>query len=199
MSEVSVIIEKSDYNDTWNFAEMHVSLFPRSDFLAGMGKEFLHDLYDGLIDSPHCFAFSLFNKKRLLSGYIIGTTNLSLAMRQLSFWRKFKILANALGVFMRKPGKVIEYINIMRLDLKLDAELLIIAVDPSLQNRGLGRRLLKKLEQVYKLKGIRSYGVIVNKKNIVANFFYHSCGFSKIKDFNLNKKKMVLWKKYLVS
>jgi len=61
-----------------------------------------------------------------------------------------------------------------------EAELLTIAVDPEMQGKGTGRRLLTAFEEEAVRRGARTGHLEVAVKNITAISLYHSAGWSEV-------------------
>lgn len=65
------------------------------------------------------------------------------------------------------------------------AELIVIAVDPEVRSRGIGRRMLRGLQEELAARGIRRYKVTVHASMADAVRFYEQNGFTLESTFRL--------------
>jgi ribosomal-protein-alanine N-acetyltransferase len=78
----------------------------------------------------------------------------------------------------RSNGRIVAF-AVMRFALD-DAHLLLFGVDPYLQGRGLGRRLLRWLETMVRNMGLPTVFLEVRKKNVGARRFYRALGYVEL-------------------
>jgi GNAT superfamily N-acetyltransferase len=72
-------------------------------------------------------------------------------------------------------------------------ELIVIAVDPAWQQRGVGTRLVAALDEAFARRGLRAYRVVAKARLRDADAFYLRTGFRAAGDFTLYGER---WRTY---
>lgn len=201
-----IIIERSQLQHAKQIAQLHKSGINKG-FISTLGTNFLTRLYRSLINNPHIIMLSAISGENELVGYICGTFNTDLAyqytLRKHFFRFALSLLTNLIRlrslkyiletlfytriIKKRNPGKEI------RTDL--NAELLSIAIADSFRKKGIGRLLLKNMEDHFKEKAIKEYKVIVLKAYDKSIKFYLSNGFEFISEIIHHERPEIIYKK----
>ena len=185
--------KKSDIN---KLAEIHF-LELHSDFLPGLGQEFLRLLYLNLLQSKntHIWVCELDNN---VQGFVVGSKNFSNDFKKI-------VLKNFIRFVILISPQIIKSPNILKNILEtflyakkqghdlIEAELIVIAVSTKFHRKGIGKKLIFMLEKSFMKDNVEKYKVIVNKNNSKANLLYNSIGFKKQREFLLYGKKLNLY------
>ena len=172
-------------------------------FLSSLGVNFLTILYKGISNAPNSGIFvavSEENESRVL-GYIsyaydIKTCYINIIKRNfislsvtilpniinIKFLKK--ILETLFYPFFHKPQKSEKYNNWVR------AELLSMVIDNAYQGMGIGKNLVKTLDDAMKQMKIDKYYVVTYGIDVRSNSFYKSCGFVLKQEFTNHNKPM---------
>lgn len=192
---------KADKSDIDNISDIHIGAL-NNDFLPQLGKGFLRELYSGLLEDEETICLvhkSSINKKKVeISGFVVGSTNTREMFSKVYSKKKIKLFFAVIKRLITKPSLIFKVIETMRYPKKMDcskleAELVIIAVNKDYQGQGIGRKLCHELNKWFRKKDIYEYKVTTySDKN--ANKFYKKTGFKKICSITLNNKKANVYK-----
>ena len=186
------MIIKATRKDTRRIALMHMNEL-KSGFLSSLGPYFLTSIYNKVIKkgvllvylNGHAIeGFVSFcpNTKKLMIYFAISNP-FNLLWLTITCIRNPSILKKSLETFtapFRSSRK-----KLTKADLP-SAELLSIAVDSSIQTKGIGAQLLNTLEQELLKTGIKEYKVIAGTNLVSANNFYLKNGFVKVMNINIH-------------
>lgn len=167
------------------------------DFLPSLGQEFLTTLYSGVLGRPGIFSFG-YKENREIVGFVVGATNITrfyaLALRHrflpLSFHLIKKIASDRSII-----KKILETLFYPKKEVGPQAELIVITVSPVHQGKGIGKKLVKALEEAFKSAKINSYKLTVYQHNKNAVAFYENLGFRRSWEFSLYGKMWYVYEK----
>ncbi len=160
-------------------------------FLSHLSINFLKSLYVAISKHPDSYIVIAIDEKEGVEGFIAGTTSTT----QMYRWvlkRYFLIFSTHLIKFIVCPKKlknIFETLFYTKKDSSnsnnnIEAELLTIAVNKISRGKGIGRELVKTLEDFFYDNSISHYKVVTYSKDPVSNAFYKSCGFQFSRSFN---------------
>lgn len=192
-------VELRDLNvsDVPEIVEVHEKTF--SDFfLTSLGKRFLVTYYSATISNKRSVAIGLFDSYGELHGFATGTYRSSGFHRSLLMQNIFQFFSSLLFVALTSPKVIIRLAkNINKKADEIDdnqyAELLSIAVKPSLKGLGYGKLLLEEFERkvkIHKLSRIALTTDLINNDSVIG--FYNSCGYEVYYAFVAYPKRKML-------
>jgi ribosomal protein S18 acetylase RimI-like enzyme len=155
--------------------------------LGFLGAGFFATLYRALVEGPHAVGFVAEAHGRRV-GFVLGTTRTRLALRD-ALHRRFVALGmRALAALARRPARVGDVLAALRYPGRAEAdaaELLVIAVAPDWQGRGVGRALAGALDTAFRARGITRYHVTAKARVPGGEAFYTGLGFREVSRFEL--------------
>ena len=168
-----------------NIANLHKSTITKG-FLSKLGPGFLESLYLFLIKKELVFVHL---EESTITGYVSFSYNSSNLMKMFLF-KSPDGLVKLFGLMLTSPILIKEVLETFIAPFKLksvnssnskenlpNAELLSISVDSNSQRSGIGKQLLKSLENKFIERGINKYKVIAGVSLESANKFYLKNGF----------------------
>lgn len=183
-------------------AELHIQGITEG-FLSSLGVNFLTILYKGISNAHGSGIFVAVSEKNesVVLGFISYTDNVkkcyinvikrhfvSLSLTILPNIINLKIFKKILETlfypFFHKPQKSEKHKKSVR------AELLSMVIDDAYQGMGIGKNLVKKLDETMKQMDINKYYVVTYGLDIRSNSFYKSCGFVLKQEFTNHNKPM---------
>ena len=89
---------------------------------------------------------------------------------------------NCISLVAKTNGKIVGFvIGMIHIERNaLVGHILTVDVSPSHRRRGIAQRLLQKLEEIFKEKGVKSCRLEVREDNIAALKLYQKLGYKKI-------------------
>jgi ribosomal protein S18 acetylase RimI-like enzyme len=190
------MLRKGNISDAGTLAKIHFSeLYP--DFLPSLGENFLYLLYAAFLKDEHIFIY-VAEKNTTIQGFIVGAEKFNDILKKILINNFFRLFIVLVPCIVKNPA-IIKNIFETLLYIKKEgenipeAELIVLSVSKEYHRKGLGRKLVSKLEKSFLLDRIKTYKVSVNATNIVANSFYFSLGFKKNHTFMLYGKKINLF------
>ena len=187
------MIAETKYIHAPQITSIHISEL-RGDFLPSLGFNFLQSVYQGVIGRKRIWSF-IYIEKGEVGGFIIGTSDMGYffkeAMREnflkLAFFLLIKLILNP---FLIK--NVLETFLYPKKEIGPKAELVVIAVMKKFQGKGIGKKLMLKLEEVFQENKVKNYKVTVHQDK-KANSFYEYLNFKRVGEFSLYGK---IWYTY---
>lgn len=178
-----VIQKATDFHEVEQIVAIHLFAFP-GFFLTFLGKSFLNYLYKGFIQHTDSGILVAIEESRIV-GFLAYSTELSkfysFILRQYFFpfaWYGF------LGT-LRSPKCILRIIRALtypsakKTDEKY-IEISSIAVDPTIQTKGIGSGLIKHLCEMFKDSEFQIIRLETDAEyNDAANYFYQKNGFIK--------------------
>lgn len=191
------MLRKLQATDVPQVARIHKNALPE-DFLPSLGEEFLEILHRSAVDEQETWTF-VFVEGSIVKGFVMGTVNFkNLFLKTL----RYNGLNFALIIFkriMRNPSILLKALETLLYPLKekssVEAELVVIAVESGTQGKGVGGRLVKRLEQEFRKRKVQEYKVTTLKKYKAAINFYKKLGFKLAREFSLYGKAWNLYVK----
>lgn len=169
-----------------------------NNFLPSLGLNFLKALYKGIVGKKGNYGFVAIENQKVV-GFAIGTKNmkdyLKLALRS-------NFLELCLYLFFRlikKPTllkNVLETFTYSTKDVGPKAELVVIGILKKYQGMGIGKKLIKSLEEKFKKEKIKKYKLTVHSDKR-AVYFYEKLRYHRISQFTLYNKIWFIYEKSL--
>lgn len=194
------MIRKMRSSDILTVVDIHITALP-DDFLPSLGKEFLNFFYSLNLESSGVINL-VFTDGENVKGFILGCTD-SRKFFINTIKKNWLKLALLIGKrLIKNPSLIFKIIETFLYPKKEGEgpkpELLIVAVLPDFQEKGIGSQLVKSLEKEFKKKGIKKYKVSTLKQYRQANAFYRKLGFKFKSRFWLYNKAWNIYVKKLV-
>lgn len=170
-------------------SRLHVEAFP-GFFLTSLGEPFLRLLYDSFVNEPDGICIVAEEGGRVV-GLVAGTMEPNGFFRRILRRRGWRFGLAALPGLVKNPAFAIRkcggaiFYRGERPSGNPDAVLLSsLAVSPSIQSKGVGRRLVEAFNgEVARRGGSAVYLTTDNQGNDRTNRFYESCGFVLLDTF----------------
>lgn len=190
------MLRRGKQSDVINLAKIHLLEF-NSDFLPSLGQRFLRLLYSDLLQNKNVYVW-VEDSDNNVQGFIVGSKDFNSVFKNIIIKNFIKYVFILIPQILRNP-KLVKNIIETLFYLKKEgintpkAELVVIAILKKYQRRGLGRNLILALEKDFMSQKIKSYKVSMNAKNLTANSFYLSLGFTRNHDFFIYNERMCLF------
>ena len=177
-------------------AELHCAALA-GDFLPSLGKSFLTVFYQGVFDLGVGFGFVVIEEGQPV-GFVLGSADTGLLFKRVMMSRAVSLGLRAIPALLRKPMLIANVLETFLYPSKEDAvpvkaELVVIGFESAFRGKGLGKQLVKALNDAFRTQGIQSYKVTVLQSNQGANKFYRTLGFQPVLEFELYRKKWNLY------
>ncbi|MBI2596290.1 GNAT family N-acetyltransferase [Candidatus Daviesbacteria bacterium] len=176
-------LNKSELSQITN---LHYQVLKES-FINNFGVNFLKIAYKNIVLNPKNIFFIL-RERRKIFGFLVATEDDAQFNKSVIYTNFSKLILEILKSFIPHPLLSLKLIPwfFSSIRIKQDLpELKFIAINPLLQRRGWGSKLLIKLNNEFQKRGIRNYRVGTKSMNKNSNNFYKKSGFSF-----LGKKQM---------
>jgi len=182
--------------DAPRLAELHAARISEG-FLPVLGEGFLMRLYRRIVASDDAFACVAHTR-----GPAVGFCAVALDVGAL--YRRFVmrdgIVAGALAApqLARHARRVVETLRYPSQEGMLpSAEILAVAVDPSVAGRGVGRALVERSQDELKRRRITAAKVVAGSHNTAALALYRACGFEEVTRIHVHQgieSSVLVWK-----
>jgi len=182
-------------NDSYSLAKLHIETLTRS-FLAGLGINFLSNLYKFLIQNEKVWVYE---EELEVKGFVSYSGNTAGMMKRFLINSPGCIISLVLGT-ISKPANLKQFVETFRAPFKLKknkeiiniplGELLSISVSPNCQASGIGSQLVKALEEYLQQNQIFSYKVVAGEELVGANKFYIKNGFVLVSQIKIHGEKL---------
>lgn len=176
-------------------AGVHIKAL-KGDFLPSLGNNFLETLYKGLIGQKDIYSFVDIQKGKV-AGFIIGTGNIDLFLKTLLKANFLKLVFYLFFELLKKPRLIkntLETFLYSKKDQGIKPELVVIAILETWQGKGIGKKLIRVLENKFKEEKIKKYKLTVHSNKKAVNF-YNKLKFKKVSEFNLYNKLWYIYEK----
>jgi len=167
--------------------DVHLQSF-RGFFLSFLGREFLSELYRGIVTDPSGIAFVVVAYERVI-GFVAGTDHPAGFYKRLLGKRWWRFGLASLPAIIKTPQVFFRLIRALSMPTQVTAEndrgtLMSIAVLPGKQNKGTGHLLTKTFLEEAKERGLRQVDLTTDKlNNDSVNAFYIREGFYLTRSF----------------
>lgn len=168
----------------------------KNDFLPSLGSEFLELLYLGVLKKGMAFGFVAQEKNKIV-GFIIGTKNMNNFFKSAITSNLIKMIYLIFLKVLKKPAiisNILETLLYTKKDRGPKSELVVIAVLKKWQGKGIGKKLIKSLENYFKKDKIKSYKLTVYADKEAVNF-YKRLSYIKLSEFSLYGKQWYIYEK----
>jgi ribosomal protein S18 acetylase RimI-like enzyme len=186
--------------DAFNVASLHKRAFT-SFFLTRLGLKFLTQFYKALIVRDDTICMGYFDERKELVGFYVANYNHKGFYKDLCKEHYIKFLASSFHIFVLKPSLLIRLVKSFTsspslVDVTGYPYLLSICVDPSLQNKGLGKTMMHDLLSIIQAKGHKGLYLTTDAlENEFANAFYVKSGFVNVNSYYQGTRKMNVYLK----
>ena len=184
--------------DAPHIAHLHAQALA-GDFLPSLGKRFLTLCYANVLTKPDIYG-SIAKDHDVPVGFVLGTKSMRHFMKLALSSRKVQMATLLLGQILRRPRitkKVLETLFYTKKEVGPEAELVVVAVDEKLRGRGVGRKLVEKLEKDFMRQGVNHYKLTVHADK-PAVLFYERLGFVRLATFWMYGKMWYVYEKRIV-
>jgi GNAT superfamily N-acetyltransferase len=162
--------------------DVHMKAFP-GFFLTFLGKRFLYEFYKSFTSQSQGIGFVAKGQNEEIIGVVVGPLNPQGYFKKLLKDNWFRFCFASLGAVMRKPKAVLRLLRAVFYrgqapDGPVRALLSSVAIDPELQNKGVGKALVKRWVQEVRDRGV--YGCFLTTDaddNQKVNNFYQNLGW----------------------
>jgi ribosomal protein S18 acetylase RimI-like enzyme len=162
--------------------EVHLQSFP-GFFLTFLGRDFLYELYRGIVKDPSGIAFVVLADESVI-GFVAGTDHPAGFYTRLLKKRWWRFAIASLPAVFRDPSSFFRLFRALSMPKHVTQDkgrctLMSIAVLPAEQKRGVGRPLVKAFLGEAMKRGLRQVDLTTDKlNNDSVNHFYLQQGFS---------------------
>ncbi|EGQ9501749.1 GNAT family N-acetyltransferase [Vibrio cholerae] len=190
-------IRNANYTDVERIVEIHINAF-EGFFLTFLGPNFLHLLYTGFIDKG-LLRVAIVDSN--IVGFSAGTDKPEVFFSNLRREKWLLFFFAATPSLMKKPSLVIKKLysatfykgdSVERLNNSF--LLSSLAVDPCVEGKGIGKHLLKDLDELLSKKKECQIIYLITDKNENSSVlsFYSKCGFSIESEFKQSRQREML-------
>ena len=177
-------------------AELHCAALA-GDFLPSLGRGFLTVFYEGVLDLGVGFGFVAVEDGQPV-GFVLASTDTSSLFKRVVLSRAIQLALRAIPSVIRSPALISNVLETFLYPgkegaVQEKAELVVIGFEEAYRGRGLGRRLVKALDEAFRAQSVQAYKVTVLQSNQGANSFYRALGFQLALEFELYQKKWNLY------
>lgn len=186
------LIEK---DDSYSLARIHKQGLA-GDFLPSLGIDFLTAFYEGIIGKLGVYGFVSVEGTKI-NGFVVGTNNSDKFFSQALHANFVKLSLLLLVQLIKRPQiikNVLETFLYTKKEGTSKAELVVIAVSNKSQGRGVGKQLVKTLEQTFNKEKIKRYKLTVHADKKAVGFYEH-LGYSRVSSFKLYGKMWFVYEK----
>ena len=155
--------------------------------LGPLGPRFFAALYRAFVRAGRFEAF-VDEVDGRVRGFVIGATAPAKAMRAALVRAAAPLGLLALARSAQYPAlipRLLQTLAHLRSPAVGGPELVVIAVDPAWQHRGVGTRLVAALTEAFERRGVSAYRVVAKASLRDADAFYRRTGFRVVDDFTL--------------
>lgn len=181
-------LRKANYSDIETIVSIHVASF-RDFFLTSLGRSFLKTYYESYLKCPSAVLLCAIENDSTV-GFAAAAINSRSFNKKLIIHNLFNYLWQAIRLSFTRPSVILRLIkNIEKKSASVDdsgdySELFSIAVSPNFQNRGIGKQLLVRVEDIAKESGAQRLSLTTDYyNNAKALNFYKTYGFQVFYDF----------------
>lgn len=180
--------------DIGQVVDVHISSFT-GFFLSFLGREFLTELYSGIINDPHGIA--LVYDDQMIVGFVAGTTQPANFYRRLIIRRWWRFCLASIKPIIKKPGIIPRLIRALKMPKSVTNEpnrgtLLSIAVLPGHQGKKYGEILVQAFLEKSAHCGLNKVDLTTDTEhNNAVNNFYKKMGFTLERSFTTPEGRLM--------
>lgn len=165
---------------------IHYDTF-RGDFQVLLGKRFLEKLYGRYRASEYGTGYVFMDADKVV-GFILAAYDIGRFEQEVILKDGMSLFFIALGRILLCPLRIPSlsrqfFLNLNLKKIESKAELVTIAVDNAYRNKGIGQLLFRALVEDFRKKGIVSFKLTTDAKNVAASRFYKKLGFTAARSF----------------
>lgn len=182
-----LVVRPSTDSDAGAVAALHAGQIAQG-FLSALGPSFLRRLYRRIGRSSGSFLLVAESDGRT-AGFIAGSTDVAALYRGFLLHDGIAAVAAAGGALLTGWRRVLDTLGHARSSgagTGRGAELLAVAVDPSLQGRGTGAQLVGAFFDELDARDCQAAHVVVGADNAAAIALYRRAGFAEVDRFELH-------------
>jgi ribosomal protein S18 acetylase RimI-like enzyme len=167
--------------------DVHIQSF-RGFFLTFLGRDFLSELYRGIITDSSGIAFVAISENCVV-GFVAGTDQPAGFYERLIRRRWWRFGLYAFPVVLKKPSASFRLWRALSMPKIVTKEqsrgtLMSIAIMPGQQSKGIGQLLVKSFLEESIKRGLKKVDLLTDKlNNDSANSFYLRQGFNLLRSF----------------
>jgi len=189
------IIRNLQFSDISEVSKLHIRAFPIDHFTSHFPIKLLLRYFQSL-NCDNRFNYVIYNENEsLLLGYLIAGDNVQAILskfKRSNFFNVFLVLLKNPKFLLEKNLLLIQKFLFPKKSKAL-FRVFVFVTNPDFQRKGIGKLLIKRLEQDLRKNGLNFYGLSVRINNFEAINFYKKNSF--VKEFSLSKS--VYFIKYL--
>ena len=183
-------IRKAEISDYKILAEKHIEVFP-DFFMSSLGLSFLRTYYKYVLQHPDTISFFAENGGEVV-GYVVGRIRAKGFLKSVIKRNPLPFLWQGIKLIFTRPGALIRIFK--NLEKRKDdgdihdnqdyGEIGLIGINPSLKGKGIGRKLLGKIEEELHRHNVSRLSLTTdyyNNDNTLAA--YKAWGFHVLYDF----------------
>lgn len=190
------MIREMELADVPQVARVHLASFP-GFFLSFLGERFLALFYAGVCRSAHGIRFVAVDEQGRPGGFVVGSTDPGGFYSELLRRDWFRFGLASLTALLRKPAILFRLLRALRQPSssrveRAGAALFSLGVDPRLQGRGSGKRLVGAFLDEARRRGCRTVSLTTDRVgNDPVNSFYRAMGFTVKQQFTTPEGRMM--------
>ena len=171
-------------DDAESIARLHATAVGEG-FLPTLGPRFLRLLHRRITRSPH--SFSIVAERGDVVGVVAVTEDVRRLYRDFLVRDGVRATAVALPRLARAAGRVFETLRYPGRETELPpAEVLVVAVDESARNQGVGRALLERVTSELERRRVSAVRVVTTADNEPALALYRAAGFRDVRSTEIH-------------
>jgi len=177
-----MIIKKASEQDIGSVVNLHLESL-QDGLLPLLGLEILLAFYKELLQDDGSEILVAKEGKEIV-GVAAISKNPDRLIAKFKGGSFFKIAKGMAGAFLRKPQVTIREVFFSG-KLRGYPELMFLYTKPSMQGRGIGKRLLAEVFKLFFAMKVNEFIIVISPKNEKGKRFYEKNGFRKIKEASL--------------
>lgn len=178
MAADNLLVRSGEPDDAVEIARLHATAVAEG-FLPTLGPGFLRILHRRIIVDPSSFSMVAVDDDGLVVGVCAATSDVGALYRTFLLRDGFRAGLVAFGRLVRTLPLALETLRHPNRDGDLPAaEILVVAVHPDAQSRGIGRALVEATIAEFEARGVDAVRVVTTASNTAALALYDRTGFT---------------------
>ena len=176
----------------------HNAAFP-NEVLPKLGHAFLSNLYKAILESESAFGVVCIVEGEV-GGFVLANTDVENMYKRVLRGHWPKLIGPLITQLVKSPNLIPVVFETLFYGYRKDprdtikAEWMVWGVNPKYRGRNIGKRLVMKMNEMYKERGVSVYKLIVYDSNDHVNSIYTSWGFKFLYKTKLYKKEANIYK-----